>query len=152
MGLLGFARRRTVAEWLPGSGEVAVAPAWLMADGRCVGTEANAYGARLRLASAPGASLTIWAYAVPGGGSAERSFITGYRIDYESAYGGAEPWTLTEYHAEPYYSEWYETPEAASEGARHNAGQLAVNGSRATGLDVSPTAVSEWFGWDGEPF
>jgi hypothetical protein len=149
MGL--FTRRRAVAEarWLPSAQEILTAPADVM-EGECAG--AQAYGIQFGHEDAPGAVITIWAFAAECGAAGPGDFWVAYRADYMILdAGGDAAWSDAIYCGDADFSEWYPDPEGADEGARQSASDL-LGGADTAALQVPASTVTEWFDWDGQPW
>jgi hypothetical protein len=140
-----------VYDWRPESDDITVAPAYLMDDDGCAGDQAH--GAQFWLNSAPGASLTIWAYAAAGGPRTGDYYFVGYKIAYSVLSGrGYEEWSAALYCGDVTFAEWYNGPRLATEAAREAAADLARNGAAAAALHVPAETITAWFDWDGTPW
>ena len=141
-----FSRRRAALadlreSWQP-DGPPRVAMANLVDDERAVGP--RAYGVTFTLGIAPGASLTIWSYPVPGPDDVPGSYIIGracvYRSDPHDAPG---PWTAWRYDEDP---EWHFSLAECDAYCAEEADELA------TTLRVGPSVDDlPFFDWDGVP-
>jgi hypothetical protein len=149
-----FSRRRTVVAapaWQPHAAGVTVAPAYLMDDDGCAGDQA--FGAQFWMNSAPGASLTIWAYAADGGPRTGNNYFVGYRIAYSLLSArGYEEWSAALYSGDVTYAEWYDGPPLATDAARVSAADLMRDGPAAAALHVPAEVIAAWFDWDGTPW
>lgn len=102
---------------------------------------------------APGALITIWAFAAECGAAGPGDFWVAYRADYMILDGdGDATWSDSIYCGDNKYSEWYASAEAASDAARWSASGLTWTGSTSKSLQVPDSTVTEWFDWDGQPW
>jgi hypothetical protein len=153
-----FTRRRTAVTGWQLAGHVAGVGGYLTCDGSLMEDDGcasdKAYGAVFERDDAPDATLAIWAYAAPRSGQPEQDgYMVGYRVDRIIDTGGdAEPWTDTVWCGDEAWCEWYADVSAAAVAAQHDAAMLALNGQWTGGIDISADAITEWFGWDGEPY
>jgi hypothetical protein len=148
-----FSRHRATAvidpAWQPEAEAIIAAPGYLMDDDGCASEQA--FGARFCLETAPGSTLTVWAYAAygsPGGGD---TYIVGYRVEYEAAAAWGlrtgEKWSAALYCCDTDGAEWYASPGIASDAARTVAAALIRDG-----LGSTASIPAEWTGWDGAPW
>jgi hypothetical protein len=149
MGL--FNRQRSVAVetdcavWQPVSSQIDTVPGCEMDDQGCAGD--YAYGARFALASAPGATITVWCYPVYGPLDMLGTYQIGYRRDYHFDPGAGLPWHASDYDGD---AEFYESLDECAAVARECAVTLAV--TRRDGLTSDPDDNNLFFEWDGVPF
>lgn len=133
--------------WQPdGSGILAADPADLRdGAGDCDAVTTGAYGARFMLAIAPGATITIWAYAIwDTSEEAGPDGPAGYQVTLCAEYrrpGGALDGVS--FDTEP---EFFDSPDAAATRARETAEFLAT--TPRIGLSFNDLQL---FDWDGVP-
>jgi hypothetical protein len=131
------------AAWQP-DGQVITCSSRGMNDASAAAGEAH--GAAFTLASAPGATITIWCYAMFAPPDMDGYFRVGYRCDYARdilPVPGHEPWTYSKYDED---GEFLGTLEEADAAARETAELLAT-----TRRDGPSEDDPQFFDWDGAP-